>query len=451
MNWLSVDGRSGPSNFLPCLVALALALLLAPAIPARAATIATHLSAVDMFHIADQAIQKGKYADAEAIYDALAKDPNVEVRTEARYRHAVMLAGRKRFKEAAVLLRAILDEKPGATGVRLELARVLAAMGKEAEAQRQIRQAQAAGLPPEVAMAVSQFADALHSNRRIGGSIDLALAPDSNINRATASETLDTVIAPLTLSKDARQQSGLGLEGGAQAFARLALTPDLDLTPRVSGSADLYRAQEFDDISGSAMMGLEWRLGRDRINPSAGETWRWFGGSLYASTPTASVDWIHPIGARAQLETQVSGGWSHYPINPLQDGLLFGASVAYERALSARTGASLTLDVARQGAKDPGYATWSGGGSALVWRELGRTTLFVSAGLHRLQGDDRLFLFPERRLEWLYQLGGGATFRRFTWRGFAPVVRVRYERNLSTVQLYDYSRVVTSLGVTGAF
>ncbi len=300
-------------------------------------------------------------------------------------------------------------------------------------------------------MAVRQFSDALHSNRRLGGSIELALAPDSNINRATASETLDTVIAPLTLSKDARQQSGLGLQGGAQAFARLSLTPDLDLTPRISGSADIYRSHEFDDISGSAMMGLEWRLGRDRINPSAGETWRWYGGSLYAETPTASVDWIHPIGARAQLEAQVTGGWSRYRINALQDGLLFGASLAYERALNARTGASLTLDVARQGAKDPGYATWSGGASALVWRELGRTTLFASAGLHRLQGDERLFLFPERRLEWLYQAGGGATFRRFTWRGFAPVLRLKYERNQSTVELYDYSRVVTSFGITGAF
>ena len=435
--------------------AAGLILLAAPSVagaaPAPAAVIASHLSAVDLFRLADQAIQSGKYADAEAIYDALAKDPDIELRSEARYRHAVMLVGRKRFKQAAVLLRALLDEKPGATGVRLELARVLGAMGKEAEAQRQIRQAQAAGLPPEVAMAVTQFSDALHSNRRLGGSLELALAPDSNINRATASQTLDTVIAPLTLSKDARQQSGLGLQGGAQMFARLALTPDLDLTPRISGSADLYRAKGFDDISGSAMMGLEWRVGRDRLNPSAGETWRWFGGALYASTPTASVNWIHPIGARAQLEAQVSGGWSHYPINPLQDGLLFGASAAYERALNARTGASVTLDVARQGARDPGYATWSGGGSLLAWREVGRTTLFATAALHRLQGDDRLFLFPERRLEWLWQAGGGATFRRFTWRGFAPVVRLRYERNQSTVELYDYNRVVTSLGVTGAF
>ena len=439
-----------PRPLIHCL-AFALVLLLAPALPTHAAVIAQHLSAVDLFHIADQAIQKGKFADAEAIYDALAKDPDAEVRAEARYRHAVMLAGRKRYQQAAVLLRALLDEKPNATNVRLELARVLAAMGHEAEAQRQIRQAQAAGLPPGVALAVKQFSDALHSNRPLGGSIDLAIAPDSNINRATASQTLDTVIAPLTLSKDARQRSGLGLEGGAQAFARLALAPDLDLTPRISGSADLYRDHEFDDMSGSAMLGLEWRLGRDRVSPSAGETWRWYGGALYASTPTATLGWIHPIGSRAQLEAQVSGGWSHYPINSLQDGVLLGASVSYERALSARLGASLTLDVARQGAKDPGYATWSGGGTVLAWREVGRTSLFLSAGLHRLQGDDRLFLFPERRLEWLYQVGAGATMRRFTWRGFAPVVRVKYERNQSTVELYDFSRVVTSFGVTGAF
>jgi hypothetical protein len=428
-----------------------LAALLGLAGPASAAQTVTGLSAAALFKIADQARAAGRPQDAEAIYAALSHDPDPEIRAEARFRDGMMLANLKRYREAAVLFRALLDEKPNATRVRLELARVLAAMGDEDSARRQLRLAEAAGLPPDVAVVVDQFANALHSSKPFGGSIGLAAAPSSNINRATSAKTLDTIIAPLTLSKDARQQSGVGLEGSAQAFARLPLGDHLTLVPRVSGQGDVYRASEFDDISGSALVGLEWRLGRDRLSPSAGYTWRLYGGSLYARTETVALDWIHPLGTKAQLDVQASAARAKYLRNPLQDGDLFAGSASYERALTPSTGVGLTLDAARQTAADPGYATWSGGGTVLSWRDLGRTTIFASAGVHRLEGDARLFIFPDRRREWLFQAGGGATFRQLQWHGFAPVARISWERNVSTVGLYDYGRVATTLGVARAF
>lgn len=82
---------------------------------------------------------------------------------------------------------------------------------------------------------------------------------------------------------------------------------------------------------------------------------------------------------------------------------------------------------------------------------MGRTTAFLSGGVHRLEGDDGLFLFPARRQEWLWQASIGATFRRLQIAGFAPVVRVSYERNASTVGLYDYHRLFGQVGITRAF
>ena len=425
--------------------------LLALAHPAGAGQTVRGLKPADLFRIADQARAADRIPEADALYVALARDPDPDVRAEARFREGMMFARLKRFREAAVLFRALLDEKPGATRVRLELARVLAAMGDEAAARRQIRLAEAAGLPPDVAIVVNQFAGALRSSRPFGGSVGLALAPSSNINRATSATTLDTVIAPLTLSEDARRRSGVGFEGSAQAFLRLPLGDSLAIVPRVSGQGDLYRASEFDDVSGSALVGLEWRLDQDRVSPSVGYTWRLYGGSLYARTQTAAFDWIHPMGPRAQLDLQASASRARYVQNPLQDGGIYAASASYERALTPKVGVSVTLDVARQTASDPGYATWSGGATALAWRDLGRTTVFASAGLHRLEGDAQLFLFPDRRREWLYQAGAGATFRQLQWSGFAPVVRVSWERNQSTVGLYDYGRLATTFGVTRAF
>ncbi|MGG2319926.1 hypothetical protein, partial [Salmonella enterica] len=84
---------------------------------------------------------------------------------------------------------------------RLELAKVLAAMGREGAARRELRAAQAGGLPPDVARAVNQFAAALRSTRPFGGSVELGFSPSTNVNRATSSPTLNSVLGPLDLSR----------------------------------------------------------------------------------------------------------------------------------------------------------------------------------------------------------------------------------------------------------
>lgn len=87
----------------------------------------------------------------------------------------------------------------------------------------------------------------------------------------------------------------------------------------------------------------------------------------------------------------------------------------------------------------------------LHYRELGRTTAFVSAGVSYLEADARLLLFPRRRIEWLVRGTLGATFRQFTVAGFAPVVRLSHERNISTVGLFDFARTGVDIGITRAF
>lgn len=191
------------------------------------------LSAVEVFRLADAALANGRPQDAEVFYRALAKDADAEIRAEARFRLAMLLDRLGRRRAAAVELRALLDEKPNAGRARIELARVLASIGDEGSARRELRQAQAAGLPPEVALMVDQFATALRSRKPIGASFEFALVPDSNINRATDAATLDTVIAPLDLSRDARKTSGLGVRAAGQAFLRAPIASNLSFLPRV--------------------------------------------------------------------------------------------------------------------------------------------------------------------------------------------------------------------------
>ena len=409
------------------------------------------LSSSQLFDFADRARDEGEFAIAETAYRALSENPDSDLRTEARFRLALMLEQQKRLTDSAVLLRQILDEKPDAARVRLELARILALMGDLSGAARELRQAQAAGLPPEVARLVSIYTNALRSRKPFGASVEIALAPDSNINRATESKTLDTIIAQFDLSEDAQAKSEIGLSLKGQAYARVGIDKRSSLLVRLSADSDLYQKSQFNDVSLGIQAGPEMRSGKDRIQPSAGYSYRWYGGDPYADTVSAALNFQHPTGDRAQISFNGSIGYSNNRRNDLQDGEMFAGSLSYERALSAKFGASLSVTGIRQSLRDPGYSTASGAINALVYREVGQTPVVGSIGYSHLEADKRLFLFPRRRVDDRYSTSLSGTFRQFTFKGFAPLLRVSYERNKSTVGIYDYSRVASEIGITRAF
>ena len=102
-----------------------------PPVAESAADAPVRLSPTQLFAFADAARDAGDFTTAETAYRALAGDPDIELRSEARFRLALMLADRMgRVRDAAVELRRILDDRPDAARVRLELARMDAMLGR---------------------------------------------------------------------------------------------------------------------------------------------------------------------------------------------------------------------------------------------------------------------------------------------------------------------------------
>lgn len=410
------------------------------------------LNAAELFAAAERLLSEDRPADAAALLEALAADVDLQVRNEARFRLARLREKEGRRAEAAVLLRRILDEEPGAARVRLELARVLVLVGDEQGARQQLRQAQSAGLPADLSRVVDQFRTALRSRAPYGATFEIALAPDSNVNRATARQTLDAGPFPIELSDDARERSGLGIAMVGQAFARLPIATNLHILPRLGGTARLYRDGRFDDVGIDARVGIERTDSTfGRLTLSGGHERRWFGGRRFNRSLVAALDWLRPVSRTAQLTIGASAARQRYRTSRAQDGSLYQVSAGYERALTQRTGLSLSLSGARQDAVDPGYANWSAGITALGYVEVGRATVFATSTVRRLEADGRFFLFDTARREWLARHVVGATVRQATVAGFAPVVRLVIERNRSTVGLFDYRRVAAEIGITRAF
>ena len=236
------------------------------------------LAPAQMFRLAEIAEGKSDLTLAFSIYEALEDNPDPDIRAEARFRHAKRLLVKseiamRRCFFAAWSTRSRGRPRPGSNS-RMRCS----CSASRTRRLRKLRAVQAIGLPPAVARLVDRYSEALRAARPEGASLEIAIAPDSNINRATRSDTLGTVLGDFEIDEDGKAKSGTGLSVHGQAYRRLGLGDgDTSLLVRLSGFADLYRRTDFNDIAVDLAVGPELRWGESRIHVEAGATQRFFG------------------------------------------------------------------------------------------------------------------------------------------------------------------------------
>ena len=155
----------------------------------------------------------------------------------------------------------------------------------------------------------------------------------------------------------------------------------------------------------------------------------------------------HPLTPRTQLRVDASVLEQNNLRNDLEDGENYTLALGLDHSFSPRFGGGFQLNGNRNQASDPGYSTTSGGLNGYLYRELGRTTAVVNFGYRHLEADERLFLYPERRKDNYGSVSLSGTFRALTFHTFAPLVRVGYERNWSSVEIYSFDRFYSEVGV----
>ena len=442
--------RSAWGREIPLIIGLALIVQVpanAAQPPQRPTTV--RATGAQMLRVADEFARRGQRDQAERVLDLLTGDPDPDIRNEARFKLAAMASAGGNHSNAAVLLRRILDEKPNAARVRLELAALLGKMGDEDSALRQLRALRSGDLPPNVARFVDRFSASLQASKPLGFHLELALAPDSNVNRATRSDTLGTVFGDFVI--DQKVRSGVGAAARGLAQARLPIADGLQLVARATGDANIYRDSDFNDITLDFAAGPEYRFGQYRTTVEIGVGQQWYGMKPYQRTLRLAGSIARPIGPVSQLRLDVAGRLTDNKFNDLQDGRGIGARLRYERALSPELLLSASMGADRFKAEDDAYSTRAWNLGLTAYRDLGRTTLSAGVEFGRLRADERLLLLPEAREDRLTRFHFGAVFRHLTVAGFAPMSRLVIERNKSSVEFYDYKRVRTEFGISRAF
>ena len=411
----------------------------------------TRESAAADFDRADLAVAASRFDEAIAIYKRLAHSPDMDVRTDARFRHGKLQFDRNHFGDAALLLRAVLDEKPYWQLARVTLARTFARMGRQPSARRELRQAQADGLEPPLQPFVDNFYEDLRAVRPFGGTIELAFAPNSNINRPTGATIVNGAVAPFSLTSDPNGRSGNGLRVSSVIYGYVPLTGSTQATARLTLNDNLYRSGRYNDHIWTGEIGTVTQWHDQRLRASFGQTLRVYGDRLSSTTTTLALNWLTNLGATDQIEFEGDFGDVRYKANPIRSGRIYTASMIYEHAFTQRAGGRLALVAQRQTAGDPGYASAVGGATATAWQEFGRTTIQATLGVQRLEADARLPAFTARRSDWLVRSALSVTLRRFRILGFAPVIRATYDVNFSTVDRYDYKRLEGEFALNRAF
>ena len=403
-----------------------------------------------MFALADTLFEQGDKAGAAEILEALTQDKHPELRAEARFRLAAVREQLGDLAGAAAALRDLLAERPEANRARLELARILESMGETRSARSELDQARAIGLPPEVEANVRRFASRLASPRKRGLTLELTAGPDSNINRATTSAFIDTIIAPFELDADARRQPGFGTTGVARFHSTDDIGPVALLT-RANGLANLYDKSRFNDVQLSADTGPQLQLGKLSLRPSGIIERRWFGGDLYATGWGGDIALLAPLSGRSQVELRVSRVKQDIRPNRGQDGWRTAFDIAFTRVLGPRTTAQVALRHGRLDARFEPESVRLWGGSLLLAYQGKSMTLFGEAAIAKSRGEAPLFLFGERRRDTRIDLSGGAIFTKAKLGGFLPVVRISHTDSKADIVLWDYKRTRLDVGLTRSF
>ena len=271
-------------------------------------------------------IDRGQYDEAQIILDAIEQMPPKDQAkfdaTERAFLRGRIAFGRKDYKTAIQYYETILAQHPEVVRVRLELARALLFDGKYDRAERHFELVLAGDIPKNVATNINRFLDQIYAQRTWRFRFNVAVAPDTNINNATDSETVDIFGLPFSLGEDARRNSGVGLfaSGGVEYRPKLSDTTRLLTNLQVQRTE--YKGSQFDDMIVSGNLGPEMTYGRVVLGVSSVGFRRWYGNRGYNSGVGAQFNINARLTRIFGIGLTVLAEDVHYDLDPSHSGPL---------------------------------------------------------------------------------------------------------------------------------
>lgn len=404
------------------------------------------LTPAQLLVLAENLVRDGKFEEARPLVAALRVAPGMAL--PSNFLEGMIALNTGDAGTATDRFRTILKDHPDQTRVRLELAKALMMQGKFAGADYHLRLAQNdEGLPEDISRMIGNARSVIRSKRKFRFGFDFGFAPDSNINSATAAETVDINFGPnrvpVSLDDNARAKSGMGATANFYAGLRLPVGGAVSLVSDFDADTVTYEDSKFSDYSLQFAAGPELALSdKTDLRLQGVGLYRWYGGKVAAKQYGAKLTFQHELASSRRIAFQIDGRRSDSQLNPGYSGWQLGANATFEQVIGQSAILSASL-VARRDAMDADFYSSKtlganlGIGAELPWG----INAGLSGGVTWSRYDDPQLVFStERRRDWRYQARAYAGLRQFRIAGFSPSIEYTFMKVASNYDLYRSDR-----------
>lgn len=295
----------------------------------------------------EELIAARDFTNAMPLIEVLGQAPELEM--QQKFLKGFVSAETGDLKTAETVFRGILRDHPNQTRVRLELARIMMLNGKEGAADYHFRLAEQDGdLPPEIAQTIRSVRGILRDQRTWYFNVNVGLAPDTNINSATSSESVNVNFGPfqlpITLDENARQKSGIGQTGGFSAGLRLRVSEKIAVLVDTENRIVNYKDSFADDIQTQLAIGPEFRLGNtSSLSVQALGEQRWYGGRKANGDFGLQIGFQKILGKGQRVGLAIDARKSDSQLADAYSGKILGGNLTYERVIGRAFIASASL------------------------------------------------------------------------------------------------------------
>lgn len=404
------------------------------------------LTPAQLLVAAEKLVGERHYAEARPLVAALGMAPGY--RLQSRFLAGLIASATGDLAGAAEQFKSVLAEDPRQTRVRLELAKVLLAMKRPASADRQFRiAAQDKDLPPEVARTIRTVRDTIRASRAWRLDVYLGIAPDTNVNSATAAQSVTVLLGgepvPLTLNEAAKAKSGLGVTGRISGAVRLPVSKQVSAIAELDGFGTDYSGSAYDDYLVQGAAGAEYRLSQaSSVSLEGVAAQRWFGGRAVSRQIGARGGGQTVLNDRTRLGVQIDIRRTSADFDHGYDGWQGGLYDTLERAVARTIVVSVGPFARRDQLREPAYSNTELGGTLGVGGELPHGVNFgASVSLSRAVFDAPLPIFdasPRHDTRAIVRATLGD--RKIRVLGLSPQIGWCFTRIDSSLALYDTSR-----------
>ena len=404
------------------------------------------LSPAQLLVLAEKLVGDGKFDEARPLVAALASAPGMAI--PFNFLDGMIAMNSGDASTATSRFRTILKDHPEQTRVRLELAKALMMQGKFDGADYHLRLAQNnEGLPEDIARMIGNARSVIRSKRKFRFGFDFGFAPDSNINSATAAETVDINFGPdrlpIELDDNARARSGLGATASFYAGLRLPAGGAVSVVSDFDVDTVTYRDSNFSDYSFQLAAGPELALSdRTDLRLQGIGLYRWYGGEVASRQFGAKLTLQHQVSTSQSLAVQIDGRHNDSKINPGYNGWQLGANATFEQVIGRSAILSASVLARRDMMAADFYSSKTLGANVGIGAELPwGINAGLSGGITWSRYDAPQLVFSsEKREDWRFQARAYAGLRQLRIAGFSPSVEYQFMKVSTNYDLYKSDR-----------